>query len=150
MEIFIGIFLIKIEGDFSFLANLFFLARLILKGISFVKMKAVLFFGQNWEKSILKESLLKGTFFHREVKWSEVKKKSEKVIHFWSFNLFFFQICWFLLKGTFFHRERNRVLSHPRYRPPTPVLMEVKVKVKSESEVKWKWIHFWSFIFFQF
>ena len=44
----------------------------------------------------------------------------------------------------------HRVLSHPSYRPPTPVLVKVKW-----SEVKWKvkWkseIHFWSFKFFRF
>ena len=60
-----------------------------------------------------------------EVKWSEV-------MPFLVFKFFYFQICWFLLKGTFFHRDRNRVLSHPRYRPPTPVLVKWKWKVKSE------------------
>ena len=45
---------------------------------------------------------------------------------------------------------RNRVLSDPRYRPPTPIFMdesesESEVKVKVKVKVKWKWIHFWSF-----
>ena len=29
----------------------------------------------------------------------------------------------FFVKGAFFSGDRYRVLSHPRYRPPTPVLM---------------------------
>ena len=104
-------FSFKFEGVFNFLVNLFLLVRFIFKEISLVKMKAVSFLCENWEKSILREFLWKGTFFHwdrsrvlshpryrppspvlmeseSEVKWSE------KWIHFWSFNFFYFQICW--------------------------------------------------------
>ena len=93
----------KIGGVFDFLWTFFFI-RFIFKGISFVKLKAISFFWWNREKS------------------------NQKV---------------FLLKGTFFHGDRYRVLSHPRYRPPTPALASEKWK----SE---KVIHFWSFNFFYF
>ena len=31
-------------------------------------------------------------------------------------------------KWAFFYRDRNRVLSDPRYRPPTPVLVDSEVR----------------------
>ena len=34
----------------------------------------------------------------------------------------------FPLKWAFFYRDRNRVLSDPRYRPTTPVLVDRKVR----------------------
>ena len=58
-----------------------------------------------------------------------------KVLNFLVNNFFHF-IWGFSFKMGFLLRDWNRVLSDPRYRPPTPVLMKVKW-----SEVKWseKW-----------
>ena len=39
-----------------------------------------------------------------------------------------FLVRLFPLKWAFFNGDRNRVLSDPRYRPPTPVLMDESEK----------------------
>ena len=48
----------KIEGNFSFLVNLFFLVRFIFEGISFVKMKVVSFFWSKFRKCNMKGNLM--------------------------------------------------------------------------------------------
>ena len=40
------------------------------------------------------------------------------------------QLREYLWKWAFFNEDRDRVLSYSRYRPPTPVLVEVKKREK--------------------
>ena len=115
-EIFYVDFFCKIEGEFNFLVN-FFLGPIHFKGISYVKFKAIFFwfqkffkgisyikfipllvlhvlrlgdfnFWRNWRKVKFKGiSLKRGSYSCEVSEWTEV-------IHFWSFNLFQFKICW--------------------------------------------------------